>query len=64
MVRTQADATSTRTERRGRKRGEADPQVVEDFNQIVALDQTGRLDEAVPGLAERFGGGAQGAGAR
>ena len=34
----------------------------EDFNKIVAIDQAGRLDEAVPGLSERYGN--QGAGAR
>ncbi len=44
----------------------------EDFNKIVAIDQAGRLDEAVPGLSERYGtppsagtsAGNQGAGAR
>ncbi len=34
----------------------------EDSNKIVAIDQAGRLDEAVPGLSERYG--SQGAGAR
>ena len=51
-------------ERKGRDGGAARAQIVEDFNQIATLDQTGRLDEAVPGLTERFGGGAQAAGAR
>lgn len=47
-------------ERTGRDGGAARPQIVEDFNQITALDQAGRLDEVAPGLTERFGGGAQG----
>ncbi len=34
----------------------------EDFSQIVALDQAGRLDEVAPGLTERFGAGAREAG--
>ena len=51
-------------EMKGRDGGEARPQIVEDFNQIVALDQAGKLDEIAPGLTERFGSGAQEAGAR
>ena len=51
-------------EMRGRDGGAARPQIVEDFNQIVELDQAGKLDEVAPGLTERFGGGAQGTGAR
>ena len=50
-------------EMKGRDGGEGRPQIMEDFNQIVALDQAGRLDEVAPGLTERFSG-AQGAGAR
>ena len=46
-------------EAKGRDGGAARPQIVEDFNQIVALDQAGKLDELAPGLTERFGGGAQ-----
>lgn len=38
--------------------GAALPGIKEDFNQIVALDQAGRLDEVAPGLTERFGRGA------
>ena len=51
-------------EMKGRDGGAERPQIVEDFNQIVALDQAGKIDEVAPGLTERFGGGAQAAGAR
>ncbi len=34
----------------------------EDFNKIVEIDKAGRLDEAVPGLRDKFGGGAAPAG--
>ena len=51
-------------ELRGGADGAALAGAKEDFNKIVAIDQAGRLDEVVPGLSERFGGGAQGAGAR
>lgn len=44
-------------EMKGRDGGAGRPQIVEDFNQIVALDQAGRLDEVAPGLSEKFGGG-------
>lgn len=47
-------------ETKGRDGGAGRPQIVEDFNQIVALDQAGRLDEVAPGLSEKFGGAAQG----
>ena len=47
-------------EMKGRDGGAGRPQIVEDFNQIVALDQAGRLDEVAPGLTERFPGRAQG----
>lgn len=47
-------------EMKGRDGGAGRPQIVEDFNQIVALDQAGKLDEVAPGLSARFGAGAQG----
>ena len=47
-------------EAKGRDGGAARPQIVEDFNQIVALDQAGKLDELAPGLTERFGGAQRG----
>lgn len=49
-------------EMNGRDGGEGRPQIVEDFNQIVALDQQGRLDEMAPGLSQKFGAGQAGAG--
>ena len=42
-------------ETKGRDGGAGRPEIVEDFNQIVALDQAGRLDEVAPGLTEKFG---------
>ncbi len=51
-------------EMKGRDGGAARPQLVEDFNNIVAVDKAGRLDEVVPGLTEKFGGGAKEAGVR
>ncbi len=48
-------------EMKGRDGGAERPQIVEDFNQIVALDQAGRLDEVAPGLTEKYGGAGQGA---
>ncbi len=47
-------------EMKGRDGGEGRPQIMEDFNQIVALDQAGKLDEITPGLTEKYGDGAQG----
>lgn len=47
-------------EMKGRDGGAARPQIVDDFNKIVELDQAGRLDEVAPGLSDRFGGAAQG----
>lgn len=44
--------------------GAARPQIVEDFDKIIALDQAGKLDEVAPGLSERFGGGARQPGVR
>ncbi len=51
-------------EMKGGADGAGIPGAKENFNKVVAIDQAGRLDEVVPGLSERFGGGAQGAGAR
>jgi hypothetical protein len=48
-------------EMKGRDGGAERPQIVEDFNQIAALDQAGKLDEVAPGLTARFGAGGQGA---
>ena len=42
-------------EMKGRDGGADRPGIVSDFNQIVELDQAGRLDEVAPGLTERFG---------
>ncbi len=42
--------------------GASSQEAKEDFDKIIAIDQAGRLDEAVPGLSERYGN--QGAGAR
>ena len=47
-------------ELKGRDGGTAAPQIKEDFNQLIALDQAGRLDEVAPGLTESFGGAVQG----
>jgi hypothetical protein len=47
-------------EMKGLDGGAARPQIVEDFNQIVALDQAWRLDEVAPVRAERFGRAAAG----
>ena len=44
-------------EMKGRDGGAARPQIVEDFNNIVELDQAGRLDEVAPGLGEKFAQG-------
>ena len=47
-------------EAKGRDGGAAAPQIKQDFNELVALDQAGKLDEIQPGLTKRYGGGAQG----
>jgi Glu-tRNA(Gln) amidotransferase subunit E-like FAD-binding protein len=47
-------------EMKGRDGGAARPQIVEEFNQVVALDQAGRIDEVAPGLTEKYGDSAQG----
>ena len=44
-------------EMKGRDGGAARPQIVQDFNNIVELDQAGRLDEVAPGLGEKFAQG-------
>lgn len=41
-------------EMKGRDGGADRPQIVEDFNRVVSLDQAGKLDEVAPGLTERF----------
>ena len=40
--------------------GGTQPQIVEDFKQIVELDKAGRMDEVAPGLTENFGDGGSG----
>ncbi len=41
--------------------GPPNPEIVQDFEQIVALDKAGKIDEIAPGLTERFGGAQPGA---